>query len=341
MKDNGISVSKAIGILLMVLVHSHFSAVGDTFISMFHMPLFFFFSGYCFKEKYLSDARGFMMRRVKGVYVPFVKWGLLFLLLHNVFFYLNIYNGEYGYLENVSRLYDWKDYVLRALSIVTRMGDEEQLLGGYWFLNTLFFGSLVAFGVMRCTRRLVWGGVLLLLLCLVAVRWNLRIPFFNVGKREFLAAFFIISGYWYRRQGFCWECRYGLVLVGLLLVAAGAWLWPCSMLLLTWQKAVPYALTALAGTLSVFSLGRCIAARENVFSRILIYIGEHTLTVLTWHFLCFKLVSLCIILLYGLPVGRLAEFPVIEEYAVSGWWVAYFLVGVGVPLWLPLLKSRK
>ena len=56
------------------------------------------------------------------------------------------------------------------------------------------------------------------------------------------------------------------------------------------------------------------------------------MTILTWHLLSFKAVSLLIILIYGLPIEQLGEFPVIVEYATKGWWILYFVVGVGLPL---------
>lgn len=41
----------------------------------------------------------------------------------------------------------------------------------------------------------------------------------------------------------------------------------------------------------------------------------------------------------------MAEFPIIEEYALAGWWAAYFMVGVVFPLLLLIfgkhLKSVK
>ena len=70
----------------------------------------------------------------------------------------------------------------------------------------------------------------------------------------------------------------------------------------------------------------------NEIKKILVYIGDNTLTILTWHFLSFKLVSLFLILIYQLPISRLAEFPVIEMYAYQGWWLIYFIVGVGMPI---------
>lgn len=54
MRNNSISIAKAIAIMLMVLAHTQFSDYGNKVINMFHMPLFFFFSGYCMKESYLE-----------------------------------------------------------------------------------------------------------------------------------------------------------------------------------------------------------------------------------------------------------------------------------------------
>ena len=61
------------------------------------------------------------------------------------------------------------------------------------------------------------------------------------------------------------------------------------------------------------------------------YAGEHTLEILTFHFLCFKLVSLLKIAYYDWPAARLAEFPVIGENNTY-WWLLYVVVGVEVPL---------
>ena len=45
-----------------------------------------------------------------------------------------------------------------------------------------------------------------------------------------------------------------------------------------------------------------------------------------------KTVSLFIVYVYGLPVKQLSEFPAIGEYASQGWWIAYFVVGTGIPI---------
>ena len=57
-----------------------------------------------------------------------------------------------------------------------------------------------------------------------------------------------------------------------------------------------------------------------------------TLAILTWPFLCFKLVTLVIVVTNHLPMSQLAHIHIIEEYAAQGWWLAYLLAGVLLPL---------
>ena len=92
MRNNAVSIAKGVAIILMVMAHTRCGIWWQYYINMFHMPLFLFMSGYCFKIGYLEDWRTYIKKRVTGIYWPFVKWSVLFLLLHNVFFMLNIYN---------------------------------------------------------------------------------------------------------------------------------------------------------------------------------------------------------------------------------------------------------
>lgn len=159
MREERITIAKAIAIMLMVVAHAGLPSAPSHFISMFHMPLFFFVSGYCFKDKYLLDNKRFVINKVKGLYVPFVKWSFLFLVLHNLFFYLDIYNGEFGFRGVGEHLYTLKEHAFNALKILLSMNETEQLLGGYWFLKQLFVGSLLSFVVFRFVKNNKYGGV--------------------------------------------------------------------------------------------------------------------------------------------------------------------------------------
>lgn len=330
MKNETVTIAKAIGILLMVLGHARCPLPLQQFIYMFHMPLFFFLSGYCFKEKYLLDKRSFILKRVKGLYVPFVKWSLLFLVLHNLFFYLNIYNDVYGFEGKVSHLYTLKEHIIKAVHLLTAMRDNEQLLGGYWFLKQLFCASIICLYTIKYVKNAIIGGSILLTISFFLLLSGVSVPYFGISSLTFFSASFFMMGYILSKHklpsAFKFTVFYGVV------VLIGAICCPSTILSYTPISFFPYWLCAIGGTLMTFNLSSYIAGMSSNWQRFFVFVGNNTLPILTWHFLCFKVVSLLIIVIYGLPIENLAHFPVILEYANKGWWVAYMVVGAGIPL---------
>lgn len=96
------------------------------------------------------------------------------------------------------------------------------------------------------------------------------------------------------------------------------------------KRFIPYIITAVLASWSFYSLFDKLKSSQGICAKTFDFIGKNTLTILTWHFLAFKLVSLVIIGIYDLPIERLAEFPVITEYSQQGWWIAYFIVAMVV-----------
>ena len=263
MRDNSVSIAKAFAIMLMVLAHTWFMDIGNKWINMFHMPLFFFMAGYCFKDKYLTDFKSFALKRVTGLYKPFVKWSIVFLVLHNVFFYLNLYNSDYGFRGNVSQLYSLTDFAKRAIMIVTSMSGNEQLLGGYWFLKSLFVGSLIAYFFIRYVKNSVIRGGYLLALAIIISAFNLSIPFFHISGREFLAAMIFTTGYSYKNQNLQVHHSWWCVLVGLFFVTIGVCYWQASLMQFSWESIVPFLISAIAGTLMVFKLSCFVNSKDE------------------------------------------------------------------------------
>lgn len=326
-RDDSVSIAKGIAIILMVMAHARCPLWIQYYINMFHMPLFFFMSGYCFKETYLDDPKSFVMKRVKGIYLPYIKWSLVFLLFHNIFFYLNIYNDLYGFNGKVSHLYDVQEFITKTLWIIFTMGSHEQLLGGYWFMKSLFFASIIFFFLLKWLHSSVMGFVLVIATLLGGIVGR-GLPVIGIGSREFMAAFFIWSGYIYKKRNLHIDRKY-LIVIYACIVALGTTFWQGTMLDCKWELIIPYMFTALCGTLMVFGISKYLNGRGVKF---LLYVGNNTLQILTWHFLSFKIISLLIIAIYHLPIEHLAEFPVIEQYAYQGWWVVYMVIGIGVPI---------
>ena len=336
-----VTYTKGVGIILMVLCHSMFKDI--PFIYMFHMSLFFFVSGYCFKEKYIDEPFRFVWQKVKGIYYPYAKWSIIFLLLHNVLYGLNIYNDSYGYNGFVSHLYTDVEFIDRIKSILLQMKGHEQLLGGLWFMKTLFWSYQISYLSIylsfklerwcRCGHNLLimLSVVGLMICCLLFNRLSMEIPLIELGPREFLASSLFMTGYYFKHKNIRQFTIYYIVLsFALVLLGSFYWFMSWTMFASPYEslKLLPYMLTGVLATWAVYSLPW--AKLGCKITSMLKFIGNNTLTILTWHFFTFKIVSLLIIKIYGLPIYRMAEFPVITDYASSGWWVAYFLVSMAV-----------
>lgn len=147
------------------------------------------------------------------------------------------------------------------------------------------------------------------------------------SARDFLSALFFFIGYVFKKyevNHFGWLGSFASVGT----VFVGSFFWLVATCDYTYDniRVLPYTVTAVLGTWTVYSLPW--HKLHGTAARTLQFIGENTLAILTWHFLCFKLVSYFIVRLYGLPMERLAEFPVISEYVEQGWWVVYFAVAI-------------
>lgn len=333
MRNNSVTIAKGIAILLMVMGHARCPEIVNNYLGMMRMPLFFIMSGFCFKEKSLLDAKGYMHKRFKGIYLPYVKWAIVFLMLHNFFMDINLYSEKFAYLGKTSTYYSLMDYVRKLFLITFTMLGEEQLLGGFWFLNALFVGSTFFYITLRLVKQKMVGCIFLLALTLFFSFFNIQIPYMHIGSIHFFSAFFIMFGAYYKEKGFNIEYNIGFCIFSLLMVGIGTYFWKASMLNYECWQIIPYAFTSILGTLVIFNLSHFIEKKkQSIVMRLLVYIGGYTFNVLTWHMICLKIVSLIIICIYDLPIYRLAEFPVMLEYARKGWWILYFLLGAGVPL---------
>ena len=354
-RNSIVSMVKGIAIVLMVTGHSlPVDNVFRNYIYMFHMPLFFFVSGYCFKEKYLGDWRSFVRRRLRGLWWPFVKYGVPMVLLHNVFCALHVYGPPC----------DVTPYTLpqmaKAVLMQFAMSGAEPLLGAYWFLNTLLGASLLFYACRRVAGRR-WTLVLLLAGSVVCLLLMPRVGGMRIVFRMFFAGGYMALGHLFK--GFekfrMIELKNGVVIVALgVVVGVGEIFLPHEMTDATLPTMLPCMVIAVAGVLMLWGvcerLGESLVGTEvrgteyerspvrnycacatKRFAAVLDYLGDHTLSILTWHFLCFKVVTLLIIGIYRLPIEQLAVIPILKEQAAQGWWLVYVLAGVcgAVMIW--------
>ena len=331
-RNLGVSIAKGLTIILMVLGHTSSFPIINDFLLLMRMPLFFVMSGYCFKTKYLTDGSKYLSRRVTGIYWPYVKWSLVFLILHNFFFKIHFY--EPGMMVGEASIvpYGWTEMLLHGGAIVVAMQGHDTLLGGYWFLHDLFFGSLLFYVGLKVLKNRYVSALVWLLLATVLAYTGWYVKYVGINSHLFLAAFFITVGHCYRLGEWKWAGKWWYIVSSVVTVFCVSLFWHSDMVSYRGWEVFAYSACAIAGALMLFGVGEKIAQHSGKIVDFLCFTGGKTFNVLTWHFVALKLVSMAIILIYGLPIERLASFPAIKEFSRTFWWVVYFCVGVGVPL---------
>jgi len=333
-RDQSISVAKGIAIILMVLAHTRFCSYGAWFINMFHMPLFYFASGYCFKDKYLDEFRNFFVKRIKGIYYPYIKWCLIFLLLYVVFLRLHLIKGNE---------YTCSDYLSKLTRIFTLNSGFSELLGGYWFLESLFWASFISYFWLKIFRKPLLGVWIIVVIAILLLWKGWSFPYLSIWGKEFFASSFFLFGKCLKDEKFEFKVNVYIVLFSVLVIAIGTHYWAMGMNgnKMCWWKIVPFFVTAILGINLIMFLSRYLVQRYGTvfYVNFLADAGNNSLTILTWHFLLFKFVSLLIVAFFELNIESLSEFPVITEYAQMGFSLLFFMVGLMIPM--SIVKCEK
>ena len=355
-RNTTFSIIKALAIILMVIGHAEAPGLITNFIYTFHMPVFFIAAGYFFQRKYLQQPWEFCAKRFRGLYVPMVKWSIMFLLLHNVFFYFGILNEQYGnWTGGVTHPYSWHSALQRLVLIVTSMsGYDEFMAGAFWFFRGLLVASIVFMVLYKLlderTRLTPVQSVSLIALATLGfaalfIANKLKLSFIpNGGMREIWGVLFFAVGVLFQRV----EHR----LPRSLWIALGcaALLTGAAMLHLHGMNnrgelldVLTLPLTGCVGFVMLYilaaKLDRWCAPRVH---RLLTYIGDNTVAVFVFHIIAFKVVSLLKIWYYGLDFGQIGCHMVIHYNHTDFFWVLYSVVGVALPLlWLTAYRRLR
>ena len=323
----------------MVIGHSGCPLWLDNLIYLFHMPLFFFCSGMFFKSlNNYGDVIGYIKKRFIGLYVPFVKWSITFLVFHNFLMFIGVYNQNYGYMGG-SSYYSFCDYLSKLFWLLFTMHHFEDLLGGFWFIRSLLISSIIIsissllYKKYNDKRYLVFS-LLYIIITILVRKYCPKDELYRDIALGTLGAFFYVTGYFYRKVADVISYKSTFFCSVSLLLFIN-WLYPEGITMnCTYNHVLPYLLSGVVGTIVVLCLSKMLENFSTSIKRILYYIGNHTMIILALHFISFKIVSLAIVLVYGISFAHVAEHPVINENMpfCSIWWVIYSIIGVMVPL---------
>ena len=351
-RDSIFSILKALAILLVVTAHAAAPTYVSRFAYMVAVPAFFVCAGYFFNSDYLERKTAFVVRRARRLYFPFVKWSLLFLLLHNLLFPLGLLSETYGNAAGgVTHPYDWHTAVQNLWSIVFNMsGYDVFLAGAFWFFRALLLSSIAFLLLFKGATLIKWlknptlqvatVGTLTFLLALWQSVEGLRITgVAQGGYRELMGITFMSIGFLFRHNNHtpiaaAWNnpivgLTWSSVVLGLLVA-----FFPVSMTPST-HNPLAVAALALAGSAAfvwLYGLSHYLSLIPRGVPRVIAYIGDNSIYIFGFHLLAFKLVSIIKVLAYGMPWEMVGGHPVVTEQRDDAFWIAYLFVGAGLPL---------
>ena len=354
-RNTVISIAKGLAIILMVIAHAEAPGWLCRFIFEFHMPLFFITAGYFFSLKYLNDEATFVKKRVKGLYIPFVKWSVFFLLIHNLMFKIGILNEMYGNeMGGVTHPYSWHQMQQNLWTIFTSMaGYDAFLCGAFWFFRGLFVASilyLIIYKVLDSTISSVRYKkaipylicVIMLLLCGWKTYEGLRVlTLIQGGYRDMMGCFFFGCGFIFRQYAENYQSaikRYyaifwTTIVFGVVVYLFSHYLTANMNWRSTYTQFLSLPVPAILGFLMMYNISMLLDKKDNWLKRFLVYTGDHTLNIFIFHIVAYKVVSLIKIWYYSLDIRQIGCHMVIHHNSQhDAFWVLYTIAGVGLPL---------
>lgn len=149
--NNKYGIMKGLAIMGVVAGHSCFNTSLEVFVNYWHLPVFFFVSGYFLKQKHLDNLKGYIISRFQRLIVPFVIFAIIALVLHNILQHSGVISGtRYGMIE----------YLQEAKHLLF-LSSNEQLIGAMWFLPALFIISIFGGLYVKYATgwySALWGG---------------------------------------------------------------------------------------------------------------------------------------------------------------------------------------
>ena len=201
-----IDLFRAFGIICMVMGHIGFGTYFDHYIHAYHMPMFYFVSGFFFKDKDVSYL-SYVKKKATTLLIPYVFWGIFHMVL--------------DYLKTGCSLTALKS---AAFHLVWENTDHLPIAGALWFLTSIFFADIIYLAIYRGFKRTLLRSSVLVILSILGCVWTLVIPFRLPWALDTALAGlgFYYMGYLYRtylrNRVFTWlgNCPMLILIVGLL-----------------------------------------------------------------------------------------------------------------------------
>lgn len=341
--DRYITLVKALGIFTIVNGHLNAGDLGHIYY-LFHIPLFFFLTGYLYKEKYTENPLQMLRQRLKTIYAPFVLYGFLFLLLRDFFLKTGLYSIDAAAKDRIAEISNVNQY-LETIKYILTFQYYEPLLLTFWFLVVLFEVSII-FALIRLSSEKFFGNnpkeatfFIVTILFLIGFR------LFKAGivlplqlDKALITLIFVNLGYIYKcyKEKILLKTSYALL--GMLALIVFVKFGYVNIDLRKYTDPPYFILSALLGIYIVFWLANVLSKYTNSFTHIIEIIGNNTLSIMTLHIFAFKIVTYIRVKLQLIdPILLSNTFPPVQGIPIK---IIYIIAGIALPVVFGLLFKK-
>lgn len=351
-RNRYIDLVKGIGIVLMVLRHAR--APFSDFVLLFHMAIFFIASGYLIKEENGKNARNLLVyiwHKIRGLYIPYIAYSIIFICLHNVFLKLNIYTNAIAFMEETSlestyktlfEYYTINDIILKICNAAIFRA-STQVGGAFWFFQVLLI-DLIAYAfvdfilgqIFRNKKRiLAIQGAISILLLLIGYYCCVTGKTLHGLNRECSVYVLIYVGVILKRYNIMEKLQQSrkilyIAVVSFMILCLGYHRGYIAIDGNHIENPVFFLVMSCSGWFLLYGISVLLEKYTKIVASIFIYISKHSVAIIALHFLAFKIVNVCSVALNEMPKYMIAAFPVLMTDGL--WWLLYTTVGIAIPL---------
>ncbi|WP_238860358.1 acyltransferase family protein [Clostridium sp. YIM B02569] len=305
-----LDIAKGIGIIMVVWVHA--SGPFSSYMSQFHMPLFFLISGFLFNSS--SSLKDFIIKKIKTLYIPFISCNIISIILQTT---------KSGNLKACFK---------QIFEILLTLNKDGVFFGATWFLGALFFISILYKILHYCLEDSSYKMYYITAFFIVLAMIGFEITFPYMLSRTLILGVFYALGYLIkinREKVYEFNKPIIIVLSFILFVIIS-----CYNLTDLGKNKYEYKSLFIFG--AIFAIQVTFYVSEIIskwksrlllnIKKMFIFLGENSIDILIWQFVMFKMVVLLQLYIDKVPLNNVWRYY--PTYNTKhGWWLIYTILG--------------
>lgn len=288
-----IDIYRGIGIVLMIMGHIGFGGKFDLWIHAFHMPMFFFISGFLHKNK--DSFCELIKKKAKALLIPYLIFGIINYIACSI-----IYR-------------DWFN-IGPLIHLITDNSDGLMISGALWFLTALLWVYIIVFVLEKHIKNIKLKVFFIVLLSLFGMLETRILPFrlplslgiSFVGVGLYYIGFFIARNMSSKKVKYILNLKkYQIILFGIIVTIFIFLNGYINMRLGIYQNFLLFWTNVIASCIILLNISKQIEIEKNKLiqkiAAILKYIGKNAITYIVLN-------QLIILIIYKLLEGITVKY---------------------------------